>query len=159
MRKLTPTLERLQSSPDDDAGSAGTEAALDRLRLSLSSVRATLVGWLRGGERPVASILADDGRLLHQTGDIHEHEHEHEHEHGLQPVDRGSTPSPIRGPGEEELAAIVERSARAVWDVWVAGTHEPTWDELPERVRERVRASARAGLAAAGMTPAGEREP
>ena len=110
--------------------------------------------WLRGEERPVASTLAEGGRLLHQTGAPYEHEHEH----GPRPADRGGTPSPIRGPGEEELAAIVDRSARAIWDVWVAGTREPTWDELPERVRERVRASARAGLAAAGLSSPAELE-
>jgi hypothetical protein len=151
MRKLTLTLGRLQGSPDDDAGAAGTEAALDRHRLSWGSVGAAIVGWLRGEQRPVASTLADDGRLLHQTGATHGHGQEH----GPRPAERGGPPSPIRGPGEEELAAIVDRSARAVWDVWVAGTREPTWDELPERVRERVRAAARAGLVASGLLPTG----
>jgi hypothetical protein len=146
--------ERDAGPPDDDAGAVGTEAALDRHRLSWGSVGAAIVGWLRGGQRPVASTLADHGRLLfYQTHATHEHEHEHEH--GPRLADRGGTPSPIRGPGEEELAAIVDRSARAVWDVWVAGTREPTWDELPERIRERVRASARAGLVASGLLPTG----
>jgi len=147
MRKLTLTLGRLQGSPDDDAGSA--KAALDRLRFSWGSASAAIVGWLRGGGRPVASTLADDDRLPHQTYATHEHEH------GPRLADRGGMPSPIRGPGEEQLAAIVDRSARAVWDVWVAGTREPTWDELPERIRERVRASARAGLVASGLLPTG----
>jgi hypothetical protein len=151
MRKLTLTLGRLQGSPDDGAGSVGAKAALDRFRFFLGSASVAVVGWLRGEERPVASTLADDGRLLHQTGATHGHEHGH----SPRPADRGSPPSPIRGPGEEELAAIVDRSARAVWEVWVAGTREPTWDELPERVRERVRASARAGLVASGLLPTG----
>jgi hypothetical protein len=158
MRKLALALGRLRGSPDDDAGSAGMkEAARDHLRVSLGSASAAIVAWLRGGGRPVASTLADHARPLHQTGATHEHEHEHEHD--PRPADYGDTPSPIREPGEEELAAIVDRSARAIWDVWVAGTREPTWDELPERVRERVRASTRAGLAAAEMMPAGGLEP
>jgi hypothetical protein len=156
MRKLAFALGRLRGSPEADAGTWRTEAALDRHRLSsLGSVATALVGWLRGGGRPVASTLADDGRPLHAPGAVLEHDRER----NPRPAVRGGTPSPIREPGEEELAVIVERSARAIWDVWVAGTREPTWDELPERVQERVRASARAGLAAAGMMPAGGLEP
>jgi hypothetical protein len=152
MRKLTRG--RLRGPPDDDAGAAATEAALDRHRLSLGSVGAAIVGWLRGEQRPVASTLADDGGPLHTPGAIRDRDH------GPWPAGRGATPSPIRGSSEEELAAVVDRSARAVWDTWVAGTREPTWDELPERVRERVRASARAGLVAAGlMPPTGGLEP
>jgi hypothetical protein len=115
-----------------------------------------VVGWLRGGERPVASTLADHGRLLHQDGATQEHEHEHEH--GPRPAVHGGPPSPTRKSSEEALAALVDRSAWAVWAVWVAGTREPTWDELPERVRERVRASARAGSAAAGLSSPTELE-
>jgi hypothetical protein len=161
MRKLTLALGRLQGSPDGDVGSAGAKTVLDHLRFSLGSVRAAIVGWLRGGERPVASTLADHGRLLHQYDATHEHEHEYEpleHEHGPRPVVHGGPPSPTRKSSEEALAALVDRSARAIWAVWVAGTREPTWDELPERVRERVRASARAGLAAAGLSSPTELE-
>ena len=46
MRKLA--LERRRGSPDDDVGSAGTEAALDRRRLSLSSVGAAISNLFRG---------------------------------------------------------------------------------------------------------------
>ena len=46
MRKLAS--ERRRGSPDDDAGSAGTEAALDRRRLSLSSVGAAIGNLFRG---------------------------------------------------------------------------------------------------------------
>jgi hypothetical protein len=47
MRKLA--LERLRGSPDDDVESAGTtEAALDRRRLSLSSVGAAIGNLFRG---------------------------------------------------------------------------------------------------------------
>ena len=152
MRKLTPALGRLQGSPDRDGGSAGAETVPDHLRFSLGSVSAAIVGWLRGRERPVASTLADHGRLPHQHGATREHEH------GPWPAVPAGLPSPARKSSDEELAAIVDRSARAVWAVWVAGTREPTWDELPERVRERVRASARAGLAAAGLSSPTELE-
>jgi hypothetical protein len=99
IRKLALTVGRLRGLPDGDAGSAGTKAALDRLGFSLGSASAAIMGWLRGGERPVASTLADNGRLLRQTGTTHEHEHEHEHEHG-----HGPRPAAVRRLRSEDPA-------------------------------------------------------
>jgi hypothetical protein len=154
MRKLTPIRGHLRGSSGADTWPLGPDLGIypDRRLFLLRSVGAAVVGWLRGGERPVASTLADHGRLLHQ------YDATHEHEHGPRPVVHGGPPSPTRKSSEEALAALVDRSARAIWAVWVAGTREPTWDELPERVRERVRASARAGLAAAGLSSPTELE-
>jgi hypothetical protein len=156
MRKLTPIRGHLRGSSGADTWPLGPDLGIDpdRRLFPLRSVGAAVVGWLRGGERPVASTLADHGGLLHQGGATHEHEHEH----GPRPAAHGGPPSPTRKSSEEALAALVDRSARAIWAVWVAGTREPTWDELPERVRERVRASARAGLAAAGLSSPTELE-
>jgi hypothetical protein len=160
MRKLTPIRGHLRGSSGADTWPVGPDLGIDpdRRLFPLRSVGAAVVGWLRREERPVASTLADRGGLLHQGGATHEHEHEHEHEHGPRPAAHGGPPSPTRKSSEEALAALVDRSARAIWAVWVAGTREPTWDELPERVRERVRASARAGLAAAGLSSPTELE-
>jgi hypothetical protein len=86
MRKLTPIRGHLRGSSGADTWPLGPDLGIDpdRRCFPLRSVGAAVVGWLRGGERPVASTLADHGRLLHQTGATHEHEHEHEHEHNLQ---------------------------------------------------------------------------
>jgi hypothetical protein len=146
MRKLTPIRGHLRGSSGADTWPLGPDLGIDpdRRLFPLRSVGAAVVGWLR----------ADHGGLLHQGGATHEHEHEH----GPRPAAHGGPPSPTRKSSEEALAAIVDRSARAIWAVWVAGTREPTWDELPERVRERARASARAGLAAAGLSSPTELE-
>jgi hypothetical protein len=150
MRKLTLALGRLRGSPDDDAGSAGIiEMAPDLHRLSLGSVGAAITGRPRGPEpeRPLAPTLADSGGQIRALSEA---------DQGgvvLRLADHRDTFPSICKPDEEEIGGIVERHAAATWAAWIAGTHEPAWNALPERVREKIRAASKAGLVAVGLLP------
>jgi hypothetical protein len=123
------------------------------------------IAWLRGPALPFARSLADDGgpllrpldvaaigapdRQLRPLGAIVENDRELV----LRLAECHDTLPSVGRPDAEEIAGVVERHAAATWGAWVAGTGEPAWPALPERVRDRLRAAVRAGLAASGLLP------
>jgi hypothetical protein len=153
MVNTTTPQGRPGAPPEADTEPRGTKVALGRRRLSLGAAAARL----RDVNLPRAKTLAElDGDPLSAPLKMAEIIARDRPVPLRLAAQRGSLP-PIPKPDAAELAVLVERAALATWSTWISGTSAPAWPDLPERVRERVRASVWAGLVAAGVIQEPER--